>query len=141
MSHIETRPLEELEAVIARYQGEIARLDLDALDRLLHRYDVCQVIGPGVGGVEMTAVEWREVRAWLHGLRDALRADQRPAGEPGYPRPDPSHNLWCVDPESCCPGCSGQRWENIGTHFTNRWQCLDCGWAGSTDEERPRARS
>ena len=60
-----------------------------------------------------------------------------------YPRPDPSHNLWCVDPESCCPGCSGQRWENIGTDFMNRWLCLDCGWTTSgwptnANVERPR---
>lgn len=73
MSHVETRPLEELEAVIKRYQEQIARLDLDALDRLLERYSFTYVIGPGVGGVEMTAVEWCEVRAWLHALRDTLR--------------------------------------------------------------------
>lgn len=61
------------------------------------------------------------------------------ARRPRYPRPDPGHNLWLVDPESCCPGCSGQRWENVGTCFTNRWLCLDCGWSTSTNEERPLA--
>lgn len=140
MSHVETRPMEELAAIVDQYQQEIARLDLDALDGLLNRYNITYVIGPNVGGVEMTAVEWCEVRAWLHGLRDAVRRNPPPPRPAPYPRPDPGHNLWCVDPESCCPGCSGQRWENVGVAFMDNWHCLNCGWqTGSTFDGRPRA--
>ena len=75
--------------------------------------------------------------------RQRLEREHALNSQPSYPRPDPGHKLWCVDLESCCPACSGQRWENIGTHFTNRWLCLDCGWTTSgwptsANVERPR---